>query len=279
MNRGAIMAFARSLLSFLLTIGCLSAARGESAELSGRVSRLLGFTVTHHGPNCWNSALVAAGVLKHIRFTSPEEFRFLVESPLCQKIPSGQQRSGDIQVYRRTLPGLSGAMLEVHANLWLNAEEAFNKMTDFSTAPYELAAHEKVNLLYGRTPEILRFNLDDVKHTSLQCQGESCRNSIEYRRCDGGLSLRPEDASAERMLLLQDQLESAIEAQVRSPFRASEKWKTEARVRLEQWEQEIQRHCRDRRSFLCEASRQARASIEWQLKRPQPNWLEPAPLD
>lgn len=260
-------------LSLLLTHDHALAAPRQ--EIASRIERLLNFKVTHHGPNCWNSALVASGVLSRIRFTSAAEFQFLIESPACQKIAPGTQAPGDIQVYRRTLPGLKNRDREVHANIWLDERSTFNKKTDFATAPYEVTTHEIVNESYARTPEILVFSLGASPRASVRCAGETCDNAIEYRRCGAIESLKRHDAlySAHIETLI-DSLERAIQIQVQNPAKGTLLWNARASEILNQLSEAIENHCGAENSFFCAYARNAQESMAWQIQRPQPNWLE-----
>lgn len=260
-----------SLLSLLLTLAYALTAQAQ--ELSPRIQFLLSTKITHHGPNCWNSALVASGVLAHFRFTSGKEFRYLVDSPLCQKIPAGEQQPGDIQVYRRTMPDISAEDREVHANIWLDEKRAFNKKTDFSTAPYEITTHDVVGESYGQTPDILRFE-SIANSRAIQCHGDECLNSLEYRRCGNLENMKRQDPhySAQVEYLISS-MEIAIQQQVRSPSKASRPWNAYTEKVLASLDASIQQACGNERSFYCEHSRHVLESLTWQVRRPQPNWL------
>lgn len=262
-----------AFLSLLLTLAYAFAAPAQ--QLSASIQFLLSTQITHHGPNCWNSALVASGVLRHFRFTSPAEFRHLIDSPLCHSIPVGAQQPGDIQVYRRTIPGILLDEREVHANIWLDGQRAFNKKTDFSTAPYEITSHEKVFENYGFTAEILGFTDPKDPGAVIRCNGNTCQNIIEYRRCGNLENMKRQDPHySVAVESLVSRLELAIQKQVRRTTKASSSWNLMAEQSLANLDAEIRSACGDKNSFYCEHSRHVLESLNWQVQRPQPNWLK-----
>ncbi|KYG60977.1 hypothetical protein AZI86_18870 [Bdellovibrio bacteriovorus] len=272
MFKSCLRLMGASFLSLLLTTAYAFTAQAQ--ELNPRIQFLLSTKITHHGPNCWNSALFASGVLAHFRFTSAKEFKHLIDSPLCLKVPAGQQQPGDIQVYRRTMPDISDEDREVHANVWLNDQLTFNKKTDFSTAAYEVTTHAIVNESYGQTADILRFDSVE-KSVAVQCQGDTCRNSIEYRRCGNLENMKRQDPHySAQVEYLVSSMELAIQQQVRSPAKASPAWNAYADKVLTSLNTSIQQACGHERSFYCEHSRNVLESLTWQVHRPQPNWLK-----
>ncbi|HNT97782.1 MAG TPA: hypothetical protein PKK31_05915 [Elusimicrobiales bacterium] len=91
------------------------------------------------GPNCWNAALVASGILAAPRFTSPEEMTFWMASPYCRALGAGETPlPGDIIAVRDR----DGA--EVHGFIHLTEELSFSKNYLTAAAPYELQSPEAV---------------------------------------------------------------------------------------------------------------------------------------
>lgn len=271
-NRSAFKSLALGLMSFLLTAVQSFSAQGAYAP--ALLKKLVATPITHHGPNCWNSALVGSGMLGHLRFTSPTEFRFLVDSAACRAIPAGHQQPGDIQVYVRTMQGLPEDMMEVHANIWLTPETVFNKMTNFASARYELTTQNKVNENYAHTPEILRFSLENPVR-QLQCQGDDCQNRIEYRRCGSIKNLKRADPHYSVLIeRLVQRLELNIEKQILSEYRETADAAASNRELLTRIEAEVENTCGLQQSFYCRYAREAIGSLTWQLTQVQPNWLK-----
>ncbi len=137
----------------------------------------------HHGPNCWNSALYMSDLAHQVRFVSSEEFNHLMESPYCKTLDAPEVNA--IKVYRTQISGVQGAAREVHAALWLDEVNSFNKMTALSTSAYQVEAHSTVDATYAQTSSVARYPvlLSSGKWSSVQCESESCENEILYKKC------------------------------------------------------------------------------------------------
>jgi hypothetical protein len=112
------------------------------------VNRFHGVKAGRWGPNCWNTALVAAKILAAPSFTSPEEMTFWMKSPLCRALGGGElPRPGDIIAIR------SQAGEEVHGFVYLTPELSFSKNYLTAMAPYALQGPEEVYQEFPVAPE------------------------------------------------------------------------------------------------------------------------------
>lgn len=130
------------------------------------------------GPNCWNSALYLSRLTSGIHHTTDTEFRYIIESPLCQKVEI--PKSGDVIALRRV--GSSGRILrgplfsEVHGYTYLNTDRALSKNGTDASVGYDVLANDEVLKYYQRTDK-----------RSCKINGiprEHCNLVREYYRCD-----------------------------------------------------------------------------------------------
>lgn len=128
------------------------------------------------GPNCWNAALVASGVLPHIRFTSPEEFRYFLNSPLCRALENGEAKQpGDVGAIRVVAPQ-GGGMVEWHGFIYLNDEFAFSKDGAKKSAKYAIQSLEETLRTYS-VPADERCRQNRIERNS------KCNYAVSYFRC------------------------------------------------------------------------------------------------
>lgn len=119
------------------------------------------------GPNCWNAALTANGLLAAPRFTSPDEMTFWTASPACRALAADEEpRPGDVIAIREA----SGE--EVHGFVYLTPELSFSKNYLTAAAPYALQPPEAV---YAEFP---------VKESCRRPgAGPACARRSDYFRC------------------------------------------------------------------------------------------------
>ncbi len=88
------------------------------------------------GPNCWNTALHAAGVISDlVRYFTPEEFFVYINSPFSSPVRQDQTQRGDIGAYRLYEDSISNSGAEVHGFVLLDNNMAYSKRN--GEAPYE----------------------------------------------------------------------------------------------------------------------------------------------
>ncbi len=132
------------------------------------VAKYLSVDAGRWGPNCWNTALVAAKILPVLRFTPPEEMNFWMTSPLCQAVPEDETPApGDIAAIRNS------EQTEVHAYTFITDELSFTKNYLTTMAPYKLQS----------TPDI--FAIFPVPFSCRHRSGNpsDCPSYIIYYRC------------------------------------------------------------------------------------------------
>lgn len=136
-----------------------------------------------HGPNCWNSALYVSGLAKQVRFTSNQEFQVLMESPYC--VNRERPKAGSIKIYRVSIPEVRGPKKEVHAAIWIDENNLFNKMTALSTSTHRIESVDQVDSKYAYLPSIVRIPIQDElgRNTQVFCSGSGCENTVSYRDC------------------------------------------------------------------------------------------------
>jgi hypothetical protein len=135
---------------------------GFNSELSD----LLDKTTSHiNGPNCWNAALHVSGVVEEKKFTSPEEWEFILNNYCNEvKVP----RYGDIG----RISDVTGT--EVHGFIHISDQRIFAKHGEATKDGYKYMSYNEMLRFYGRTRNCRMSN-----DTS-----PSCYNIIKYYRCE-----------------------------------------------------------------------------------------------
>lgn len=124
------------------------------------------------GPNCWNGALVAAGVLKNKRFINPDEWLFHLEQS-CREIDGPE-------------PGAVGRLFhpedgEVHGFIHLNEKMIFEKLGEDKQHGYQVVTYEEMLTQYGKTRSCRINSKDDPE----------CFHKLVYYRCHTQAVLHP----------------------------------------------------------------------------------------
>ncbi len=119
------------------------------------------------GPNCWNGALVEAGVLNQHRFISDIEFLYLLEKR-C-RLREGAPQSGDIG--RIWIPA-TGA--EIHGFIHHNAETIYAKHSDSESENYVIMTFKDMWDHYKTTREC-KISKSDSR---------TCQTQLKYYTCD-----------------------------------------------------------------------------------------------
>lgn len=101
-----------------------------------------------NGPNCWNLSLVSTGVADQLRYSTPAEINFWMESPLCKKRKDGEKKEpGDVIAIRT---GRNNS--EVHSFIHLSDNLSFSKNGYHKDAPYTLQSPEYLYKIYEVEP-------------------------------------------------------------------------------------------------------------------------------
>lgn len=125
-----------------------SAQAGENdLKLHPKIQKLLGKSTSVKGPNCWNLALVAAGLLPSIRHTDSPEFRFYLNSKACRMLGNNEARKpGDLGAIRLVSPGGS---VEYHGFVFMNLNQVLTKNGVRTADPYQIQSLDQVLATYN----------------------------------------------------------------------------------------------------------------------------------
>jgi hypothetical protein len=119
-----------------------------------------------NGPNCFNTALLLAGVLDTSRHTQAPEMTFWLQSPLCRELdPNERALPGDVIMIRGRAP--DGTLAEVHAANFVSDELIFSKDGVLADNLPKLSASAQVLSGYG----VQRKECYRVKGVSSSCTG------------------------------------------------------------------------------------------------------------
>ena len=133
------------------------------------VAEIYGTKAEYGGPNCWNAVLVAGKFIPNLRFSTPEEMSFWMDSPLCREMESSEVlQPGDIMAIRHVGEG------EVHGFVYVTDELTFSKNAYYRKDAYLLQNPDPIFTQYG-APEGCR------KKES--AKDPKCRNYVTYYRC------------------------------------------------------------------------------------------------
>lgn len=136
-----------------------------------------GLKATQQGPNCFNHALVIAGVLPGLRNSTQEELQFYLTN-LCRPVPAGEPaKAGDIGLIldRRESPPWFH-----HAYVHISEALAYSKNSQDPSDPYAVQA---------MAPMKARFNVQASLRTEEQRDAEALRiqkqtgREVEVSRC------------------------------------------------------------------------------------------------
>lgn len=117
------------------------------------------------GPNCINTALVAAGLLQRHRYSSNSEILTFLESPLCRRVDQEEElEAGDIGLVigtslpgRRSRPARNEPLLVSHAFVHLSGSLNYEKRGSGKTEPYRSVTTDEIVSDYGPSIELRYF--------------------------------------------------------------------------------------------------------------------------
>jgi hypothetical protein len=123
-----------------------------------------------NGPNCWNGALVVAGVLRHKRMLHPDEWLYHLEHSCVEvEVPE----AGDVGRIFHHRDG------EVHGFIYLNEDMIFAKHAEQSQYGFQTMSYLEMMNQYGRT-RACKINRDD---------SPDCDHQVKYYRCSRAAEL------------------------------------------------------------------------------------------
>lgn len=164
---------------------------------------LQGLVLQKEGPNCWNSALINAGIIDSIRYVSQAEYWFWMNSPYCARVsPTKELRTGDL-----------GAMIwprkgHLHSFTYINDKMVFSKNSPSTEHPYKTQAFEAMFFPAFQA----NAKKCGVRPQSSKKEGGTCRYEIIYHRCD---AIEAGFYSKDPQLRLMDQQIKKYEGQVK----------------------------------------------------------------
>jgi hypothetical protein len=131
------------------------------------------------GPNCWNLALVMKGLVPALRYTSPNEMSYFMNSPLCKEVPANQPRqAGDVGAIRSKGPYGKD---EVHGFIYVSDKLAYSKNGFSRESPYALQSVDNVYKVYGVRPDAPYAPSNNANSKSMASSGEGQMNVQVYR--------------------------------------------------------------------------------------------------
>ncbi len=146
------------------TLASVPQIKGQSDEL---MNSLDGTSSHIDGPNCWNGALYAAGVLPNKRFLDPNEWTYHLRTT-CSEVDVPQ--SGDVG---RLFYQEEEQITEVHGFIHLDQDSVFAKHGEAIAHGYQFMSYEEMMDQYGRTRDCRLSGSSDA----------SCFHRLKYYRC------------------------------------------------------------------------------------------------
>lgn len=142
-----------------------------------------------NGPNCWNSTLVTAGILPHIRYSTPEEMEFWMKSPLCtEKKMSEEMEPGDVVAIR----GEDSS--EYHGFIYISDKISWSKNGFNRVKKYDLQDPLDVFETYGVEKECQR-SIGNNKKCDKYANIYKCQPWDEYwEKVDEGIKSRVDES-------------------------------------------------------------------------------------
>jgi hypothetical protein len=127
------------------------------------------------GPNCWNGALVAVGVLRSKRFIRPEEWTGHLSNNCIELEGPKEGAVGRIFHVKDNLE------TEIHGFIHLDETTIFAKHGERTEHGYMIMSYEEMLAQYGKDRSC-RVNNDD---------SPECFHQIKYYQCDREASFHP----------------------------------------------------------------------------------------
>lgn len=119
------------------------------------------------GPNCWNASLVAAKIIPQLRYSTPQEMSFWLNSPLCREKKLDEPAApGDI------IAIVTKAGHQHHGFVYVSENLSFSKNGVENENPYSLQDPKSVFSKYSVTPKCERVGSKG-----------SCGNHAKYYSC------------------------------------------------------------------------------------------------
>lgn len=166
------------MIGFLF-LALFASVAGAEPVVPERAQAMVGKFATLSGPNCWNSALYATGLVRGIRHVDYAEFTAWLASPLCEEVEEKAAVGGEIVALRRVRG--DGRLVdfpytaEIHGYLLLAPGTAFTKNGIGKGDGYEILSTEAIRVQYEST------NRQECRILGLP--KELCQMKAQYFRC------------------------------------------------------------------------------------------------
>lgn len=174
---------------FATLLGSLIFPVNAEPDFLNSVIERLDKTSSHiDGPNCWNGAMYASGIVSSLRFMHPDEWLYHIEKN-CEQVDRPIQ--GDLGRIFHPVDG------EVHGFIHLDNETIFAKHGENTMHGYQVMSYEEMMNQYGkrRSCKIDRSNDPDCFHEVVyyRCTKNSKENSFtELGKILENVSFSPE---------------------------------------------------------------------------------------
>lgn len=146
-----------------------------TTALPKAVRGIVGLNPTHPGPNCFNSTLIAQGLMDQRRYVGEDEMAFWLEKSCVQKNPTEPILPGDLVTFRasQSIGALFGLPMIQHSMIYLNDELVFSKNGLEADRSFELQSLAKVAKKYKVDPACFK----------IKTRSELCKSQVLHYRC------------------------------------------------------------------------------------------------
>lgn len=140
--------------------------------LPDHVQKYQGRNSDVYGPNCWNLALVMAGLTPGLRASNPNEWDLYIKSPMCRALSESEApQAGDLGSLEERVPG--SQPVHHHGFIYVSPELVYSKNGQGERIPYALQ------------PFKVMAKANNVDGYGGVCDGEGCpKGRIFYYRCE-----------------------------------------------------------------------------------------------
>lgn len=129
----------------------------------------------YDGPNCWNLALVTAGVLPALRYSTSDEMSFFMNSPLCRELSQHEKKQpGDIGAFRT-----DQKKTEFHGFMWISDSLVYSKNGYTKSSPYAVQSFKKMEEGYNRVRKWICYE-NSTKNCDLELVNFRCEGMESY---------------------------------------------------------------------------------------------------
>lgn len=125
------------------------------------------------GPNCWNGALIKAGLIDSIRLVSLSEYWFWMDSPFCSKVGINEPlQKGDLgSIFWKGIG-------HYHSFIYIDSDWVFSKNSPDPKHEYKI---QKVEDMFSNQS---RMSVKKCWNRTVQTNQSECQFHVEYHRCN-----------------------------------------------------------------------------------------------